>query len=363
MSAPAIHQFVAGFSRRDAISLEALQLRHCFREMGHPSEIWGEIPRISTEDMREVRDVRHYRPRATEEDVLLLHLSAGSKVNQIFAEVPGRKVVLYHNITPSEGIRPFNGEFADALVEGRRQMHSLAGVPEYCLADSTFNARELEAAGYGPTAVFPLVLDFSKFDCEPDPQMLEHLGDGLTNILFVGRGVPNKCWEDLLYAFHAYHNRINRGSRLILAGSFGGMEKYFHYLQAIVHRLDLNNVEFFGSVSLRELVALYRSAHLWLGMSAHEGFCIPIVEAFHFRVPVLAYAAGAVPETLGSAAVLIRDKRPELVAEMMQELIVASPMRETVLRAQDVRLRELVTARDLRSEIERHLGRMLGGAQ
>ena len=115
MIRPGIHQLVAGFSRRDAISLEALELRKWFRDIGHDSEIWGEIPRISSEDMREVRDIRQFRKRQSRDDILLLHLSAGSQVNQIFADAPGRKVVLYHNITPSAAIRPFNAGFADTV--------------------------------------------------------------------------------------------------------------------------------------------------------------------------------------------------------------------------------------------------------
>jgi glycosyltransferase involved in cell wall biosynthesis len=236
---------------------------------------------------------------------------------------------------------------------------ALAGVAEVNLADSAYNAEELKAWGYPPASVLPLVLDFGKLEGGVDRAMLRRFDDGRTNILFVGRCAPNKRIEDVITAFACYQKAVDSESRLILAGSYAGTERYQRLLLSMVRDLKLDQVVFTGSIPQAQLNACYRAARVFLCMSNHEGFCIPLVEALVNRVPVLAYASAAVPETLGGSGVLFAEKKFEAVAEMMGRLARDEALRCAVLSRQDQRL-QAFKGRDLAGELRAHLGRFLG---
>ena len=115
----ALHQFVAGFSNGDAISNEALVLRGIFRSWGYASDIFCETRRILPELRREAFDVSTYTANAKPDDVILLHLSVGSDDNDVFAGLPCRKAILYHNVTPAEYFRGIHENIAALLARGR----------------------------------------------------------------------------------------------------------------------------------------------------------------------------------------------------------------------------------------------------
>lgn len=353
-----IHQLVAGFSRGDAISNEAMVMRRLFREWGHESEIYCERRRILPELRNEARDLDDLSATCRSGDVVFLHLSIGSRANEIFPGLPGKKALLYHNITPPGYFALVQPSTAADLARGRTQAAALAGAATVNLADSAFNAGELSEWGYPPAAVFPLMLDFAKLGGAVDRATLRRFGDGKANILFVGRCAPNKKIEDVIAAFACYQKGVNAHSRLILAGSFAGTERYQRLLLTMVRDLKLDNVVFTGSIPQQQLNACYRSAHVFLCMSEHEGFCIPLVESLVHRVPVLAFAAAAVPETLGGAGVLFRDKHAESIAEMMGRLVGDGALRKAVLARQDERLAAF-QARDLAQELRNHLAPLL----
>jgi len=350
----AIHQLVAGFSRGDAISNEAVVMRGLFRSWGYDSEIYCEHLRILPELRSEARDLDELKPVCRPEDIVFLHLSIGSRANEIFQSLPGKKALLYHNITPPDYFSLIQPATAKDLARGRIQAAGLAGSATVNLADSAFNAGELAGWGYPPASVFPLFLDFGKLGGAPDRSVMRRFGDGKTNILFVGRCAPNKKIEDVITAFAYYQKGVERNSRLILAGSFAGTERYQRLLLTQVRDLKLEDVVFTGSIPQAQLNACYRSARVFLCMSEHEGFCIPLVESLVHRVPVLAYSAAAVPETLGGAGVLFHEKRFEAIAEMMGQLVSNESLRQAVLVRQDARLTAF-KARDLGSELSNHL--------
>ncbi|MBP7829920.1 MAG: glycosyltransferase family 4 protein [Kiritimatiellae bacterium] len=354
----AIHQLVAGFSHGDAISNEALVLRGIFRAWGHESEIFCEARRILPELRGEARDIAGAKEAFRPDDVAFLHLSIGSPVNDLFAELPCRKAILYHNITPPEYFRGIQEQIAHNLAKGREQARRLAGAAQVVLADSRFNADELEAWGFGPAGVLPLVLDLARLRDPADRAVLKEYDDGMVNVLFVGRCVPNKRIEDCLAAFHYFQRYVEPASRFIHAGSFAGVEHYHAMLLTMMRDLRLQNVELIGSVRQDELNACYKSADLFLCMSEHEGFCIPLIESLVHDVPVLAYAAAAVPGTLDGAGVLFREKQFDLAAEMMGRLARDEALRGAVLKGQRERLARF-EARDLAAELRTHLAPLL----
>jgi L-malate glycosyltransferase len=354
-----IHQFVAGFSRGDAISNEALVMRRIFRSWGRGAEIFSERKRILPELRAEARDAEEAPALCGPEDIALLHLSIGSRVNEIFAGLRSRKAILYHNVTPPEYFRVIQPRTARDLARGREQARSLAGAAAVNLADSRFNAEELRDLGYPQVDVLPLILDFAPLRTKPDRRILRQCADGRVNVLFVGRCAPNKKVEDLLAVFALFQQTVARDSRLIHVGSWAGTERYYHLLLSLARDMRLANVLFAGSVPQPELNAYYRSAHVFLCMSEHEGFCIPLVEGMFHGVPVLAYAAGAVPETLDGAGVLCREKSFALIAEMLGRLAAPGPLRTAVLAGQQARIARFLQ-RDPEAELRRHLAPLLG---
>jgi glycosyltransferase involved in cell wall biosynthesis len=354
----AIHQLVAGFANGDAISNEALVLRQIFRSWGFASEIFCETRLILPELRRDARDLATLPAALQPGDIALLHLSIGSPANELFRQLRCRKALLYHNITPPEYFRGVQEQIAMQLALGREQARALAGVAEVNLADSAFNAAELEALGYGCPGVFPLYLDFERLRAAPDRAILAKYDDGLVNILFVGRGAPNKSLDDILAAFYYFQKYVEPQSRLIHVGSYTGLESYQALLLTRVHDWQLANIELTGSIPQGQLNACYQSAHVFLSMSEHEGFCIPLIEAMVHDVPVLAFAAGAVPETLGGAGVLFKEKRFDLVAEMLGRLVRDTSLRDAVLARQRERL-DLYENRDLETELRAHLAPLL----
>ena len=334
----AIHQIVAGYANGDAISNEVRVMRTLFRSWGFDSQVYSEQKRILPELRGEARDLESSRGDFRPTDVVLLHLSIGSDVNDVFPALPGRKAILYHNITPPEYFRGVQEQTAHVLARGRQQAKALAGTAEVVMADSRFNAAEIAALGHANPQVLPLVLDFSMLRAKPDRRILRQYRDGMANILFVGRCAPNKKIEDLLNAFYYFQRYVQPASRLIHVGSYAGMEQYHALLLTRSRELQLKNVELVGSVRQDELNAYYEVSRAFLCLSDHEGFCIPLLEAMAHDVPVVAYAAGAVPETLDGAGVLVGEKRFDLIAEVLGRVAEDEPLRAAILRGQRERL-------------------------
>jgi glycosyltransferase involved in cell wall biosynthesis len=356
---PAIHQLVAGFSNGDAISNEARVLRARFREWGCPSDIFSEARRILPELRSEARDAAGCAAAIGERDVALLHLSIGSPVNELFRSLRCRKAILYHNVTPPSYFALVNPQISAHLARGLEQVRALAGAAEVNMADSAFNAHELEQAGYRDVRVLPLVLDLAALRSPPDRAVTRRFADGAVNVLFVGRCVPNKRIEDALRVFALFHHAVCPQSRFIHVGSFAGTERYYYYLLSLARDLGLRDTHFAGAVPQSALNAYYRCATLFLCMSEHEGFCIPLMESMLHGVPVVARAAAAVPETLGGSGVLAHDSRFETIAEMMGRLVNDQALREAVIEGQRQRL-SLYERRDLGQELRTHLAPLLG---
>lgn len=354
----AIHQLVAGYAQGDAISNEVRMLRGIFRSWGYESDVFCELRRILPELRGDARDLSTARDAIGPDDVVLLHLSIGSDANDVFPTLPGRKAILYHNITPPEFFRGVQESVSALLARGLRQAKALAGSASVVMADSAFNAREIEAMGHPRAGVLPLVLDFKALRSAPDRRVLRQYRDGLVNVLFVGRCAPNKKIEDLLNAFYYFQRYVQPASRFIHVGSFAGLEQYHALLLARARELQLQHVDLVGTVSQAELNAFYDVSRLFLCLSDHEGFCIPLIEAMTHRLPVLAYAAGAVPETLDGAGVLFREKRFDLIAETMGRVAEDASLRDAILRGQDTRLARY-EAQDLPAALRQQLAPLL----
>jgi len=333
-----IDQLTAGFSKGDAISGIAAEHQKLFRSWGYASEIYA-IPQFTSPRMRGLcADYREYRESGDPRDVILFHFSIGGQLITFFGSLKCRKVLFYHNITPPDYYTAVDPDAARRLREGYARLESLRESVDLAVAVSEFNKEGLVAAGYQNVEVVPPLVNFGSLDAEPDQKTLRKYPDNFVNILFVGRIVPNKKVEDLIRVFYFYQKTVNPRSRLFLVGSYAGTGRYYSYLRGLVSELDVRDVIFTGHVEFAELLAYYRLADLFLCMSEHEGFCIPLLEAMYFRVPVIAYRSSAVPETLGGASIVVNRKGPELIAEIIQEVIGSRALREGIIQRQNRRL-------------------------
>jgi len=355
----ALHQISAGFTHGDAISNEAMAFRAIFRSWGHNSEIFTESSRVLPELQKDVEDISNLTDAVLGDDLVLLHLSTGSRVNEEFTRLNCRKAILYHNITPAQYFEFIQKQIANNLRTGRNQVGSLAGSASLNMAVSRFNARELESIGYTDVKVLPLVMDFEMLKARPDKATVERFSDGLRNILFVGRCAPNKKIEDLIQVFACYQRTVEPDSRLIHVGSSAGMEKYLCLLNGLVKELRVKNVHFAGAVSQSELNAFYRSADVFLCMSEHEGFCIPLIESMVHDVPILAHASAAIPETMDGSGVLMHERCYDLAAEMIGRMTIDKTFRASIINGQRERLRRY-RERDLAAELKQHLSPLTG---
>jgi len=248
--------------------------------------------------------------------------------------------LIYHNITPPEYFVGVHEQLVELCWKGRRELRAYVGRCDLALGDSEFNRQELAGIGFPRTGVLPVVPDFSHLSGVPDWKVASRFDDEWTNLLFVGRIIPNKRIEDLVRIFHAYR-RINPRSRLLIVGSYGGFEKYLAMVMSVAARLGTPDVHFAGHVSNEELVAYYDVADLFLCASEHEGFCVPLVEAFQMGVPVVARAATAVPATLDGGGVVYEDTDPNHVASILDAVLSDGGLRAQVIATQEQALRRL----------------------
>ena len=334
-----VHQVLATLGYGDAIGHEVLGIQRALREAGFTSDIFVETADPRLELL--TRDYRELPEEAGADDLLIHHFSLASKASRTAYALPSRMALIYHNITPPEYLIDVNPFLALRCWEGRRELGAYVARCDLALGDSEFNRQELEALGFPRTGVLPVVPSFAHLDLEPDRALASRFDDGWTNILFVGRVIPNKRIEDLIRFFHAYRLAFNPRSRLLIVGSHGGFEGYLTTLYDLLERLRTPDVHLVGQVTNAELAAFYEVADLFLCASEHEGFCVPLIEAFHDRVPVIAYAATAVPATMDGAGILYDDKNPEVVAALIDAVVSSPSLYDRILDEQDAALARL----------------------
>ena len=356
MSRPAVHQVLATLGYGDAIGHEVLGIRRVLRSAGYESEIFVETADPRLEDL--TWDYRELLQASRPDNLLLHHFSIGSKASRTAFALPDRMALIYHNITPPEYFVGVHDLLVELCYLGRRELGAYVPRTELALGDSEFNRRELEALGFAPTGVLPVVPDLSHLDEPPDPFVARQFDDEWINLLFVGRVIPNKRIEDLLRVFHAYKTRFNPRSRLLVVGAHGGFEKYLAMLHGLAARLGLRDVHFTGHVTNAELAAYYEVADLFLCASEHEGFCVPLIEAFHMRLPVIARAATAVPATMDGGGVLYDERDPRHVAALVDAVVDDRALGDAILERQDAAL-ERLRARDFGRTLLQYVERAL----
>jgi glycosyltransferase involved in cell wall biosynthesis len=312
-------------------------MRDAFRSWGHTAYVYAlEVDADLTGDGRPFAE---WRPDSAT-DVVILHYALPSPLTPALKAHRGRRVLLHHNITPPSFFAEDDPDMARICALGEQELATLAGHVDLGLADSEFNRRELERLGFPRTGVLPIYLDFRRYREAPNPVLRALLEDGTTNLLFVGRLAPNKRQEDLIRLLSYWRRFIAPDVRLLLVGKLPRRGRYFEALQAFAYEEGFtpSEVVFLGHVDHDDLLACYAAAHVFVSMSEHEGFGVPLVESMLMRVPVLAYRCTAVGDTLGAAGVQFEEKRLAEMAEAAHLLATDAALRARVLAGQDRRL-------------------------
>jgi L-malate glycosyltransferase len=332
-----VNQWVPAAHRGDAIGDSARRVEALLRAMGHASHLYA---MTIDDDLRgEVRPFTH--PEARDGDVTIFHFALPSPMTPQFATLPRGRVLQYHNITPAHFFARYDTNLFRLARLGRQDLATLVGRVDLALGDSEYNRAELEQMGFGPTGVMPIAIDTARITRAPRrPALEEVLDDGLDNFLFVGRVVPNKRIEDYVRLAELYKRHVNVDYRFLFVGRYDGVPLYYAAIRALMERFEIppDRFIFTGPVPNEDLATYFGMARVYISLSEHEGFCVPLLEAMAADVPVLAYAAAAIPDTLGGAGVQFSPKDLEHAAELLGTLNFDERVRRQVIEGQRRRL-------------------------
>jgi glycosyltransferase involved in cell wall biosynthesis len=339
-----INQWVPAAHKGDAIGDSARRVRDLLRGLGHDSELYAlTIDDDLKDDVRPFGDADAKRGDAT-----IFHYALPSPMTAAFASLDTGRVLQYHNVTPACYFAPYDPALFRLASLGREELKTLAGHCDLALGDSGYNRDELDALGFERTGVFPIAVDTARITQPVRRPALERmLDDGLVNFLFVGRIAPNKKIEDHIRLAEVYKRYIDAYYRFIFVGRFDVVPRYYSMIRALMseYRFLNDRFVFTGHVSDEELAVYYRHAAVYISLSEHEGFCVPLIESMAADVPVMAYAAAAVPDTLGGAGVLFAPKDLEFAAELLAQLTFDDDLRASVIAGQRRRLADFGDAR------------------
>jgi glycosyltransferase involved in cell wall biosynthesis len=347
-----VNQWVPAAHRGDAIGDSARRVRGLLRELGHESELYA---MTIDEDLR--GDVIPWTDAgATRGDLTIFHFALVSPMTPEFARLPHGRVLQYHNVTPAHFFAGYDAAIYRLAMLGREDLKSLVGHTDRAFGDSEYNRQELDALGFSNTGVFPIAVDTGRITSAPRRPALESVlhEEGWLNFLFVGRIVPNKKIEDHIKLAEHYKRYVNEQYRFIFVGKTDATPRYFAAIQGLIERFRMPPGRFIitGSVPDEDLATYYRMASVYISLSEHEGFCVPLLEAMAADVPVLAYSTTAVPDTLGGAGVQFAPKDLEYAAELLGELAFNDTLRTEVIAGQRKRLADFGDGR-IRKELER----------
>ncbi len=327
-------QLIDALDFGDGVSNEVISIQSLLNDIGIKNQIYSKW--WDKKVANYTRGIEKCSPRG--EDLVLYHFSGRSAILEVVAGFPCKRIIRYHNVTPPEFFRGTNPQIFQACKEGLRQIQENFQRFDGFWAVSPFNARDIISYGADPSEVdvFPNILDFSQMENQTyDKALLKRLKSEDPYILFVGRVAPNKCFEDILAAFENYYRYHDKNVKLYLVGN---IEQSSDYAKKILRKLEhmsaRSQVIFAGKVSDEELYAYYRGASAFLCMSEHEGFCRPLLEAQYFNIPIVAYSASAVPDTMGGSGVLLYKKDPALVACLLDSVLHDEELRDSIVEKQ-----------------------------
>ena len=335
-----IEQFLPAFHYGDAIGNSTLSFHRFLLEKGIESRIIA----MTIDECLKDKAVffKDYKKNPNPDSLKILHFAIPSELTDFFLKTNGKKAMIYHNITPSDFFTDFSDQLVRLTHEGRKHLERLNQCFDISIADSGYNAGELKELGFKNVKVSPLMVNTGDYDAPHSTAYYNLLKDERKNIIFVGRITPNKKIEDLIKVLFFYKKYLSPSIRLIVAGSTNTLPKYFHAVRDLASwfYLSSDDIVFTGHIPFDELLSVYRLGDVFLSMSEHEGFCLPLIESCYFRLPVVAFDAGAVSETLGGAGILFKEKKYDALAALVERVLSDEQLNATLKTLQAQRIEQ-----------------------
>lgn len=324
-------QYHPSITGRDAVGNEVAALHRAAQNAGVDSRIYA-LTAGSIDGIR-VHPARLLHPGPG--DILLIHFSLGCGSFEGLASACCRRLMIYHDVTPPELLAGSPVQVVEAARQGLGQAGSLASRMHALAAHSYSSAASLRGAGGPGCEVLPYLLRRDLLDTPPDPVVLADVQLQGPTLLCAGRVLPHKRIEDVFLVYDHLRRVSPNAWRLVVAGSLEGAPGYVDRLKDLCGCLGLPRVEFTGSIPQNRLNAWYRASSAFITMSAHEGFCVPLAEAMHHRLPVFALASAAVPETMRGAGILFDEPDWPSIAEAISQVDRDPALRSRILDQQD----------------------------
>jgi glycosyltransferase involved in cell wall biosynthesis len=333
-----VYQVMEALDEGDAVSTIARNIAHMLSDFGQPSRI---LARFWNKRLHNEVYPLHYA--LSYSGHLIFHYWGYNTSTWLLVASKGRKAIYYHNITPPEFFA-HDRTLYERMKRGYKQLCSIMHHFDLIIGDSWYNVHELRRYKQKlppAIAIYPVIETESLHRKPFDQALLKRLKNPReTNIVFIGRIARNKRQDRLIELFHYYCREINPHARLWLVGSNTGDPEYYSDIERLRARLSSGDrIHCTGKVSESELYAYYRAADVFVCASEHEGFCVPIAEAMAFDIPVIAFAAAAIPETMGGAGFLINRWDVPRIAELIHLLVSDGQLRERVVSRQRHALR------------------------
>lgn len=334
--------------RHDAVGQHTLAVQALLRARGVSSEVYVELDDPDTAG--QTRPFRRYADDAGPGDVLVYQVATDSDLADWIVGRPEHLVVNYHNITPPELFAPWDTSLALHQVRARHQLEALARCAVLGVAVSEYNRGDLVRSGFSRTEVVPPAIDAAALVAPAGDGMRPDSGHAHAHAhahwLSVGRIAPNKALEDTLAALLWYRSTYDPHAELRVVGR-PAVAPYAEALSRFTADLGLTGaVRYDGSVTSDQLRSAYATSDVLVVTSEHEGFCLPVVEAFAHQLPVVAFRQGALPEVMGESGVLLDRKSPQVLADAVHGLLTDEQAhKEAVERGTErVRALDLATA-------------------
>lgn len=324
---PRIFLLVPTFHPHDAVGNDVFGMYKILRSAGYETTVLAESVHSAHESYTSLvrLDAEYWQdPNA----ILIYHHAIDWRLGEKILKRSKNKIVIkYHNVTPPEFFANYSQNYYWACTEGVAATKRLAAMRiDFVWGDSQFNANEFIRLGVaaGRCRVLPPIHVVEDIARQPlDSVVLGAYRGATPNILFVGALRPNKGHFKALETFAAYRKLSAKQARLIFVGRCDPLlDQYVEELKCFAHYLEIgDSLVLADSVTPSQLRAYYTLASAFLCVSEHEGFCVPLVEAMFFRVPIVAWAATAVGETSDGCGMIYDQYNAGVLAHAIHDCI------------------------------------------
>ncbi len=325
----AIHQFSPSAVSGDGIGNGMFYLQKILREIGFESNIYAEDIESSLK-----KEVLSYKKidKNDIDSILFIHYSIYYDFSKWIDRLKLRKIMIYHNITPYKFFKK-DTLLYNLCKRGVEYLPELSSKVEGVIGDSKLNSKELKESGFKNIETIPFLIDKDRIlESKWNYKKFNNLVDKF-NIIFIGRIARNKAQKDLIEIANIYA-KINNNFKLYIIGGVTDID-YKNELEELIDRYNLKNfITITGKVSNEELYAYYRASNIFLCMSEHEGFGIPLIEAMLFNVPVIAYNSSNIKDTMNGGGVLFNKKSFKDIAGVIELIRVNHAFKREIIKTQ-----------------------------